>query len=422
MVKRAMMLLLGLVAVAGCSLPGAGKAAATFGDDVAFLQKHTDAIVLSDPAGLAEVAVVPLYQGRVMTSSADGPKGLSFGWINRKLVASGERLKGINPFGGEERMWLGPEGGQFSIFFPTLRQAQGAVSLSNRKGASPKFDFKEWQTPECIDWGGWDLVEKAPASAHFRKSISLTNFSGTKFDLLADRTVRLLAPADVKKHFGFDLPAAVKAVAFESENNIKNTGDKPWTKESGTLSIWILCMFNPSPTTTIVIPYVEGPEEKLGPIVNDAYFGKVPAERLIARRGVLFFRADGRKRGKIGLSPWRAKLILGSYDATNRVLTLATYTRPEGATDYVNSMWEIQKEPFKGDVVNSYNDGPTPAGPPLGPFYELESSSPAAFLQPGQTMQHIHRTIHLTGSEADLDRIARATLGVGLDEIKNAFK
>ena len=37
-------------------------------------------------------------------------------------------------------------------------------------------------------------------------------------------------------------------------------------------------------------------------------------------------------------------------------------------------------------------------------------------------MQHTHRTVHITGPEAELDRIARAALGVGLEEIKNAFK
>jgi hypothetical protein len=33
----------------------------------------------------------------------------------------------------------------------------------------------------------------------------------------------------------------------------------------------------------------------------------------------------------------------------------------------------------------------------------------------------VHRTVHLSGPEADLDRIARATLGVGLADIIGAF-
>jgi len=396
--------------IAGCAVPKPDRRTptATFAGDLSFLRKYTDVIVLSDKSGQAQVAVVPLYQGRVMTSTATGPEGISFGWINRQLIASGQRKPQFNPFGGEERFWLGPEGGQFSIYFP--------------KGASDKFDFKDWQVPAPIDWGGWNVVASDRTSAHFRNSFSLVNFSGTKFDVLVDRYVRLLGPAAIRKHFGFEIPQGVKAVAYESDNNIRNAGQNAWTKQTGALSIWILCMYNPSPATTVVIPFVQGPEDKLGPIVNDTYFGKVPPDRLKIRDGVIFFKCDGRKRGKIGLSPKRAKTILGSYDAENKVLTLATYTKPEGVLDYVNSMWEIQKEPFRGDVVNSYNDGPTPAGPPLGPFYEIESSSPAAFLKPGQSLKHIHRTIHLVGSEADLDKIARATLGVGLDEIKNAFK
>ncbi len=400
----AVALLLAAIAVAGCAK---GPKPGTFGNDLAFLKKHTDVVALSDKAGQAQVAVVPLYQGRVMTSTAGGAEGASFGWINRKLVALGQKQPHINVFGGEDRMWLGPEGGQFSIFFA--------------KGASPKFDFKEWQTPDPIDWGGWEMVERSDSSAHFRKAFSLTNFSGTKLDIVADRTVRLLEPADVKKHFGIEVPPTLKAVAYESDNNVKNAGDKPWARETGAVSIWILCMYNPSPATTVVIPYVEGAEDHLGPIVNDAYFGKVSPDRLKVKKGIIYFKCDGQKRGKIGLSPKRAKPIIGSYDAKNKVLTLATYTKPEGATDYVNSMWVIQKEPFKGDVVNSYNDGPTPAGPPLGPFYEIESSSPAAFLKPGESIKHCHRTLHIQGSEAELDKIARAALGVGLATIKFAF-
>ncbi len=88
----------------------------------------------------------------------------------------------------------------------------------------------------------------------------------------------------------------------------------------------------------------------------------------------------------------------------------------------MNSMWELQEEPYRGDVVNSYNDGPSlPDAKPLEPFYELESSSPAAKLGVGGTMTHIHRTIHLTGEEAALDPIARKILGVSIADIRLAL-
>ncbi|RMF44641.1 MAG: hypothetical protein D6753_02055, partial [Planctomycetota bacterium] len=59
--------------------------------------------------------------------------------------------------------------------------------------------------------------------------------------------------------------------------------------------------------------------------------------------------------------------------------------------------------------------------PPLGPFYELETSSPAAALQPGETMRHVQRTLHLQGPEEAIDPIARRLLGVSLDQIETAF-
>ena len=54
----------------------------------------------------------------------------------------------------------------------------------------------------------------------------------------------------------------------------------------------------------------------------------------------------------------------------------------------------------------------------MGKFYEIESSSPAAMLAPGGSLQHIHRTIHLKGSKEDLDKIALKILGVTVDAIK----
>ena len=136
----------------------------------------------------------------------------------------------------------------------------------------------------------------------------------------------------------------------------------------------------------------------------------------------MFFKGDGTKRSKIGVNPKRTKGIAGSYDAEGRVLTLVTYNIQEASHGYVNSAWEYQDEPYAGDVLNAYNDGsPEPGVSPMGPFYELETSSPAAALKPNETMVHIQTTIHLQGEENELNDIAKETLGVGLDEIIKAL-
>jgi hypothetical protein len=377
-------------------------ASGPFGEDLAFLQQHTDAILLSDEANRAQVIVVPEYQGRVMTSTTSGPAGPSFGWINRELIASGETLAHMNPYGGEDRFWLGPEGGQFALYF---------------KAGDP-FEFEYWQTPALIDTEPFGLKRQTRDTATFEKDATLTNYSGTEFTFRIERAVNLLGPVRAAEVLGAGDLSAVDMVAYETVNTLTNTGQSAWTKETGLLSIWILGMFNPSPETTVVIPIVGGDDAALGPKVNDTYFGKVPEDRLRVTDDVLFFRGDGEYRSKIGVSPRRAKPVAGSYDAGGRALTIVQYNQPRGATDYVNSMWEVQDAPYAGDAINSYNDGPPePGAKPMGPFYELETSSPAAALAPGESILHIHRTFHFQGDEPALNRVSNAVLGVSLVEI-----
>ncbi|MFA5265759.1 MAG: DUF6786 family protein [Opitutaceae bacterium] len=381
--------------------------AATFGDDTAFLKKHTEVVVLSDTSGAAKVAVIPAWQGRVMTSSSAGDAGISYGWINRELIASGKIVPHMNAFGGEDRFWMGPEGGQFSIYF--------------EKGV--KFEFANWFTPAIFDTLPFKVISASGDHAVFGAKFALTNYSGTHFDVEVKRNVQLLDAATTWKKLGISPVKDVSMVAYETDNTIFNAGKAAWNKETGLLSVWILGMFNPSPSTTVVVPIKSGSEAELGVKVTSDYFGSIPADRLVVRDNVVFLAADGKYRSKIGINPKRSKAVLGSYDADNKFLTIVPFNQPDGVTDYVNSLWKLQDNPFGGDAANSYNDGPaTPGAKPMGPFYELESSSPAAALAPGGSLSHVHRTIHLSGSEAVLDGVARKILGVSLDDIKSVFK
>jgi hypothetical protein len=373
----------------------------TFGYDLDFLkQYHKDLKLLHDEGNTAQLIVLPAYQGRVMTSTAAGDEGSSFGWINYDLISSGKKAEHIHAFGGEERFWLGPEGGQFSIYF--------------KKGA--EFTYDNWLVPKEIDTEPFTLVSSSSNEARFEKEMHLENYSGTKFDLLVNRNVRLLNGTRTNDVLGMTVPDGVEVVAFETENVLTNKGSSAWTKKTGMLSVWILSMMNATEQTTVAVPYKIGDEAKLGKIVTDDYFGKVPADRLKINDGLILFKADGKYRSKIGISPERALPLVASYDATNSVLTIATFTLPEKHEGYVNSLWQIQKEPFKGDAVNSYNDGPV-NGTQMGQLYEIESSSPAAALGPGETLTHYHRTIHLKGSKEALDQVAMKLLGVGVDGI-----
>jgi hypothetical protein len=367
-----------------------------------FLKKHTNVIELKNSN--SAITVVPAWQGRVMTSTAEGDAGFSFGWINRELIASGKILPHINAFGGEERLWLGPEGGQYSIFFS--------------KGKS--FIFEDWQTPAFLDTKPYELISKTDSSTLLASDIVTENYNGTLFKLRLEREVTLLSEYEIIKQTTIDVKG-LKCVVYRSGNKIINKGEIAWSKETGLLSIWMLGMFNPSPSVVVVIPVKPGDEKLLGPKVNDNYFGKISDNRLKVSGNHIFFRADGKSRGKIGIPPFRATGTMGSYDSDNKILTLLICRLPEGKSDYVNSSWQIQENPYSGDALNSYNDGPLEDGSQMGPFYELETSSPAVELKPGESLSHIQFTLHLTGDLKELDRVSRKVLGVSLEEISNAF-
>ena len=373
----------------------------TFGFDLQFLkQYHKDLILLGDGSDSgAQIIILPAYQGRVMTSTADGNGGMSFGWINYDLIDSNKEEEHFHAFGGEERFWLGPEGGQFSIFF--------------KKG--DPFDFDHWYVPKAIDTEPFILVSSSKTEANFQREMYLKNYSGFEFNLRVNRHIRLLSKTEIPLLLGFPLPENLQIVGFESNNSITNTGNTPWTKEKGLLSIWILSMFNAGNKTTIAVPYKQGNENDLGKLVTDDYFGKVPVDRLKIKNGIIFLNADANYRSKIGISPKRALPILASFDQINEVLTIAQFSLPEFPADYVNSQWEMQEKPFDGDVVNAYNDGLID-GKQMGKFYELESSSPAATLNVGESMHHVHRTIHLKGNSNELNEITKTLLGIQLSE------
>lgn len=375
----------------------------TFGYDLNFLNKHQKTIVLK--RGEAMIALIPGYQGRVMTSASSGMNGMSFGWINYKIIESGQKVAHFNNYGGEERLWLGPEGGQFSIFF-----APGVP-----------FTFKNWQVPAPIDTDAFDLVAANDTVAVFQKEIQIVNYSNVRFNLKIDRTVGLLSRNQIESRTGVSLPAGVQTVAYETDNQLTNTGNTNWTRKGGLLSIWMLAQLISSPTNVVMVPFTEGREDQLGPVVNDNYFGKVPADRLKIRKNLILFKADGLQRGKIGLSPLRAKNYIGSYDYGQKVLTIVYYNKPDTYEGYVNSMWEIQDDPFSGDVLNSYNDGPLEDGSQMGPFYELEDSSPAAALKAGETLKHLNLTIHLTGEESALNDLLVKLFGLSADDIRQSF-
>lgn len=371
----------------------------TYGYDSAFLVKYDSSIIeLKDESGSARLLLSPAWQGRVMTSTSMGPEGASYGWINYDLLASGERKKQFNPVGGEERLWLGPEGGQFSVYF----------------APGDSFNISKWQVPGVIDTLEYKVQSGSGAQAIFFAEATLRNYSGSELNVIIERRVRLLRPPETESVIGARIPQGVQAIGYETHNKIENKGTNDWQKTTGLLSIWLLGMMTPSDSTQVIIPF--RPIENAKSMITTNYFGDIPADRLQIKDSVLFFKADGKYRSKIGLPPSIAKPIAASFDFSRKILTVIIFPVNEDGL-YVNSKWEMQKDPFSGDVVNSYNDGPLANGEQLGPFYELESSSSVRELKRAESQTYIQVTCHFEGDYEGLKELAKNILGVDLEEL-----
>jgi hypothetical protein len=371
----------------------------SFGYDRDFIKKQDSSAVILQ-SGESQIIFSPKYQAKVFTSTATGDTGTSFGWINYKAFDAPLNPH-MNAYGGENRIWVGPEGGKFSFFFP----------------AGSQMDLSTWKTPAAFDSESWTVTAHTDSSVNCQKAMQLTNYAGNLFSLVVDRQIRILDRAAIDSSLSLSPDSTVRVVGYQTTNTMTNTGAEAWTTSIGAPNVWLLDMQKTSPATTIVIPYTI-----LGganPVTRD-YFGEIPDDRIKCTGGVVFFKADGKRRSKLGVHSSQVKPVLGSYDAQNHILTVNLYD-VDTAAQYLDQEWRPTGAPFVGDAVHTYNDGPLPNGTQMGPFYELESASPALFLAPGQSHTHHHAVFHFTGPEAGLNAIAEKVLGVSLDQIKQAL-
>jgi hypothetical protein len=375
---------------------------ASFGFDRSFLRQNDTALVQLT-SGESSILVSPKFQGKVFTSSAAGDEGRSFGWINYKAFSEAPDPH-MNAYGGENRLWIGPEGGPFSVFF-----SPGDTMI-----------FDNWKTPTAFDSETWQKARQDDTSVAMRKEMRLLAYNGSVFDLNVQRTVTIQAKNAIEKTLNIELTDSVKFVGYSTINSIRNIGKIAWTDSTGMPCIWILDMFNPGASTTVVIPF-RRPAQSDERIATTNYFGEPGDSRLRITDSVIFFKADGRKRSKIGVLPPYALPVAGSYDASNRLLTVI-YFSVQNDGRYLNQVWSTNNPVFSGDAMNAYNDGPLDDGSQMGPFYELESVSPAAALKPGESLVHRHDVYHFTGTPKYLDSIAIKLLGANIRTISRAFR
>jgi len=150
----------------------------TFGYDLNYLSGKDSLIVLKGENGNAQIIVSAKYQGKVFTSTAAGLSGNSLGFVNYKVFDSGVIDEHMNGYGGENRFWLGPEGGQYSVYF------------------APGFEqvFDNWHTPKPIDIEAWNIISSGEKQAMLEKEMQVGNYLGTLLHLNVVRKIFRRSP------------------------------------------------------------------------------------------------------------------------------------------------------------------------------------------------------------------------------------
>lgn len=307
----------------------------------------------------AVTLVVPELQGRVLAT-----------WLGEELVtylnindlAEPETARVFNNYGGQDRFWIGPEAGEFGFFMKEGMPSAG----------------EHWRAPRDLNLGGF-----AADGLLLKREIHLTNAKNIDFHISVERKIEIINENAAARILRKPIPPDCNYSAVATINSVRNIGKHAWTEENGLPFIWILGQFPVSPNAYVCAPFVSGGD---GPVYNDLYFGKIPADRIGIGGGNIIMRADGAKVTKFGVP---ANRCAGRAFARDPDRGIAYYTffdsDPNGR--YVNNLWNASaNSQFGGDVFQSYNSGD-------GSFFELESVSPGLGLKPGEEATHRHGTL-----------------------------
>ena len=441
----------------------------SYSNGLNFLETHTKVLELSNEFG-ARIAVCPHWNGRVMTSTCTGLDGDSYGLIDVSAIES-QKTKDASSsgFGGENHFTLAPDGGPFSVYYST----EESEFSSDSESVTIPTGFVE---------GPFEVDINDPARAiRMRRSLSLTNLSGAKFDLNVIRSIRILSDSDLSEVFPSASLVAlehpeVSFVSYETVNTLVNTG-AAFCHNSGLLSIRLRCMLNAAPFSTMMIPYRPGNEDELGPPIQSDFFGHSSRKKLHLLPEVAILRADGLTRGIVGVSRRRALPYCAAIDFRSGVLTIINFNlpmqpsacaymsneffetrgpasqpdfvsmrehyirnlaeqqdagrtatptsgeRPNSLPQFQNKLTSLAKEirendPYAGEVVRAYNHGPLFIHAENPiPYFELDTFSPARELKKGESLTHTQYTTHICADSKTLGYLARTILKIDVSRI-----
>ena len=181
----------------------------TYGYDKQFLsERGIETVELKSDDGLSRLLIAPVWQGRVLTSTTGGDEGISYGWINHRYIDQAQTNEIFNPYGGEERFWIGPEGGPYSWYF--------------KKGVPQVYE--NWVVPAGIDTEVHNVQHKSHNSVVLTHRMDIRNASDHLFNIGMRRVVTLMEKKDIEQLLSVNLASDLKVIGYKTENSLKNEG------------------------------------------------------------------------------------------------------------------------------------------------------------------------------------------------------
>ncbi|AWB65249.1 hypothetical protein C2869_01770 [Saccharobesus litoralis] len=368
-----------------------------FEQEVMLLQQQYNPVVLSE--GKRQLIVLPELQGRVMTSTAKGNTSQSIGWINYEYLSKPHHDNNAI-IGGADRLWFGPDASRFSLFFEPGVETTG----------------ENIRVQDAMSTVGFETTKQTQTHISMQQALTLINYQGFTFEFELEREVTLLSKTQTEQQLDIDIPPTIDFVSYATSTKVTNTSHQDWSKQTGLFSIWDLGAFHPSNSTTVVIPMTQNLDQATW------YFSDVVDSHTRIKDKVVYYKADAKYMNKIGIPPQHTLPLFGSYDASRNLLTIITFAMSkEPHASYVNATWDFSADPYAGEIINVFNDGPNEQGIPFGPFYEMETSSQGLELKQGQSHSHRHSTYHFIGEENQLNLLSSQLLGVDISMIKSIF-
>ncbi|WP_298503667.1 DUF6786 family protein [uncultured Maribacter sp.] len=369
----------------------------SFGADLEILKSVISPIILED--GDKRIIVSKEFQGRVFTSTSQGLSGMSYGWFNKDILLSDSVLVNRSKLGGEGRIWFGPDQGPNTIFFD-IDKVSGEQKLA---------------APKDLDTLPFKIVQQSSKAVALQNKLQINNLQGFKFFIDVKRDIEILKEDYVADFLGDSFSDELSFVGYKTNTKMTNVGKQDWSKESGLLCLWDLGCYHPTPKTTVIIPLKGNPKNAT------VYFTEIDSTRIVFKDNFLFYKADANYLNKIGTKPEITLPYFGSYSPELNSLTIVKFSFNAMDKDYVNAHPENIENQYAGDVINVFNDGVWDNVGPFGPFYELETSSPAKELKVGESISHFQEVYHFNGSEAELTKISEQIFGVKLKSVQDAL-